>query len=309
MLRMTNALKNNLLENTMKRRNFIASSALAAAASTLPSKLFGALLQDLTDEQICKIKFDFAVSQSLASKPISDVMVEIGKTFIGTDYLANSLEDSAEEKLVVNLRALDCVTFYENCVTLARCVKMKKTTFEDYMAQLQFLRYRDGKINGYTSRLHYTTDYWYNGEKKGILKVVTKDIFGEKNVVEIPKPINFMTTHRASYKHLATNDDNLEVIKKQEDAINARKDYFMPKGNLHMFADKVNNGDLIGITTNIGGMDIAHTGVAVKVEGKLHFMHAPIAGKKVQITEQPLHDYLAKNGRQTGIIVARVNEA
>ena len=30
--------------------------------------------------------------------------------------------------------------------------------------------------------------------------------------------------------------------------------------------------------------------------------------KKVQITEVPLHEYLAKNGRQTGIIVARVNE-
>jgi hypothetical protein len=33
-----------------------------------------------------------------------------------------------------------------------------------------------------------------------------------------------------------------------------------------------------------------------------------ITGKKVQITEVPLHEYLAKNGRQTGIIVARVNE-
>lgn len=292
----------------MKRRNFIAASTLAAAASTLPTKLFGALLQDLTDEQICKMKFDFAVSQSLASKPINDVMVEIGKTFLGVDYLAHSLEDDGPEKLVVNLRALDCVTFYENCVTLARCVKMKKTTFEEYMAQLQFLRYREGKINGYTSRLHYTTDYWFNGEKKGIMKVVTKDIFGEKNVVEIQRPINFMTTHRDSYKHLKTNDENLNIIKEQEDAINARKDYFMPKGNLHMFADKVNNGDLIGITTNIGGMDISHTGVAVKVDGKLHFMHAPITGSKVQITEKPLHDYLAKNSRQTGIIVARVNE-
>ena len=292
----------------MKRRTFIAASTLAAAASTLPSKLFGAFLQDLTDEQICKLKFDFAVSQSLAAKPINEVMVEIGKTFIGTDYLGNSLEDNTEEKLVINLRALDCVTFYENCVTLARCVKMNKTTFNDYMAQLQFLRYRDGKIDGYTSRLHYTTDYWFNGEKKGIMKVVTKDIFGEKNVAEIPKPINFMTTHRISYKHLAGNDANFKIIKEQEDVINARTDYFMPKGNLHMFADKVNNGDLIGITTNISGMDIAHTGVAIKVNGKLHFMHAPIAGKKVQITEQPLHDYLAKNSKQTGIIVARVNE-
>jgi len=265
-------------------------------------------MQDLSDEQICKIKFEFALSQSLTDKPINDVIVAIGKTFLGVDYGANVLDTDGDEQLVVNMRALDCVTFYENCVTLARCIKMKKMTFIDYLTQLQFLRYRDGTINGYTSRLHYTTDYWFNAEQKGIVKVVTRDIFGEKNVVEIPKPINFMTTHRDSYKHLKTNEENWKKVKTQEDTINARKDYFLPKGNLHMFADNVNNGDLIGITSNIGGMDIAHTGVAVKIDGKLHFMHSPNVGKKVQITEGSLQDYLAKNSRQTGIIVARVNE-
>lgn len=293
----------------MNRRNFIASSSLAAFASTLPSQLFGALMQELSDEQICKMKFDLALSASLAGKPINEIIVEIGKSFIGTDYAGHTLEDDGEEKLVINLRALDCVTFYENCVTLARCIKMKKTTFNDYVAQLQLLRYRDGKINGYPSRLHYTTDYWHNAEKKGILKIVTKEIFGEKNVVEIPKPINYMTAHRDKYKHLAGNDINFKQIKAQEDEINKRKDYFLPKGNLHMYADKVNHGDLIGISTNIAGMDITHTGVAVRMpDGKLHFMHAPNVGYKVQITDVPMHDYLAKNAKQTGIIVARVNE-
>lgn len=263
----------------------------------------------LSDEQICKLKFDLSVSQNLMNKPINEIVVEIGKSFIGTDYASHTLEDEGEEKLVINLRALDCVTFYENCVTLARCIKLKKTTFEDYKAQLQFLRYRDGKIDGYPSRLHYTSDYWNNGEKKGILRVVTKEIFGEKNVVEIPKPINFMTTNRDKYKHLKTNDANFEKIKAQEDEINRRTEYFLPKGNMHMFADKILHGDLIGIATNIKGMDITHTGVAVRMpNGKLHFMHAPNVGYKVQITEQPMHDYLAKNQRQTGIIVARVND-
>lgn len=266
-------------------------------------------MQELTDEQICTSKFDLAVSEKLASMPINDVIVAIGKSFLGTPYAAHTLEEEGPEHLVIDLHALDCVTFYENCVTLARCVKLHKTTFEDYKQQLQFLRYRDGKIDGYPSRLHYTTDYWHNAEKKGILKIVTKDIFGEKNVELIPKPINFMTTHRDTYMHLAHNDANYEKIKAQEAVINKRKDYFLPKGNLHMFADKVNNGDLIGITTNIEGMDISHTGVAVRMDdGSLHFMHAPNVGYKVQITEGTLHDYLAPHSKQTGIIVARVNE-
>lgn len=295
----------------MDRRTFIASSAIASAASFIPSQLLGAFMQEtgLSDEQICKLKFDLAVSKNLEQRPINEIIVEIGKSFIGTDYAGHTLEDDGEEKLVVNLRALDCVTFYENCTTLARCIKLKKTTFDDYKAQLQFLRYRDGKINGYPSRLHYTSDYWYNAEKKGILRIVTKEIFGEKNVVEIPKPINFMTTHRDKYKHLADNDANFQKIKAQEDEINARTSYFLPKGNLHMYADKVNHGDLIGIATNIPGMDITHTGIAVRMpNGQLHFMHAPNVGYKVQITELPMHDYLAKNQRQTGIMVARVND-
>ncbi len=294
----------------MDRRHFISAATLAAISSSLPSKIFGAVMQEqgLSDEQICNAKFELGLSAHLADKPINDVIVEIGKSFIGTQYVGHVLEDEGEEKLVVNMRALDCVTFYENCVTLARCIKMKKTTFDDYKAQLQFLRYRDGKIDGYASRLHYTTDYWFNGEQKKILKVVTKEIFGEKNVVEIPRPINFMTTHRDSYVHLKTDDENFKKIKAMEDDLNKRTNYFLPKGNLHMYEDKVNNGDLIGITTNIEGMDIAHTGVAVKMNGRLHFMHAPITGSKVQITDVPMHDYLARNSKQTGIIVARVNE-
>lgn len=293
----------------MNRRNFLASTTLAALASSFPAKLFGALMEDLTDEQLCKLKFDLAVSENLRSKPIADVIVGIGKSFIGTDYAAHTLESDGPEQLVINLHALDCVTFYENCVTLARCIKLNTTTFDDYKTQLQFLRYRDGKMTDYASRLHYTTDYWYNAEQKGILKVVTKDIFGEKNVVQIQRPINFMTTHRDTYRQIASDNAMFKKIKLMEDEINKRTDYFLPKGNLHLFADKVNSGDLIGITTNITGMDISHTGVAVRLEnGELHFMHAPNVGYKVQVTEAPLHEYLAKNSKQTGIIVARVNE-
>ncbi len=293
----------------MNRRTFITSTSLSALTAAIPAKIFSAFAQKNDDEQICVSKFDFAVSKKLAEKPINEVIVEIGKSFLGVEYAAHTLEDDGDEKLIINLRALDCVTFYENCLVLARCIKFKKTTFEDYKAQLQFIRYRNGKIDGYASRLHYTTDYWYDAEQKGVLKVVTKEIFGEKNVVQIPKPINFMTAHRTAYKHLAANSANFEKIKAMENELNKRESFFLPKGNVHMFADTIMSGDLLGITTNVEGMDIAHTGVALRTEdGVLRFMHAPNVGHKVQITETSLHDYLAKNGKQTGIIVARVNE-
>jgi hypothetical protein len=271
----------------------------------IPSSLLaGFFPMDDADETLCKQKFEFAIDQQLAERPINEVIAEIGKTFIGTEYVGHVLEQSGEERLVVNMRALDCVSFYENSLVLARCIKMKKFTFEDYKAQLQLVRYRGGIIDGYPSRLHYTTDYWYDNERKGVLKVVTRQIFGDQNVKPIPKPINFMSTHRSTYKQLA-NGQWYEAIVKQEEAINSRESFFLPKGNVHIFADKIKTGSLLGITTNLPGMDIAHTGVAIRLEnGELHFMHAPNVGYKVQITEVPLHDYLAQNAKQTGIIVA-----
>jgi hypothetical protein len=296
----------------MNRRQFIHRGALSALIPLTINKSFSApmfsLFEDDPDAALCKVKFDFAVSQKLTEKPINEVIVEIGKTFIGTDYAGHVIEQPGDEHLIVNMRALDCVSFYENSLVLARCIKMKKFTFDDYKAQLQFIRYRGGSINGYPSRLHYTTDYWYDNERKGVLRIVTKELIGEKNLQPIPKPINFMSTHRSAYRQLENEKFYQEIIE-QENEINTREMLFLPKGNMHMYADQIPTGSLIGITTNMPGMDISHTGIAIRLEnGKLHFMHAPNVGYKVQISDVPMHDYLARNAKQTGIIIAQALE-
>jgi hypothetical protein len=296
----------------MNRRQFIHRSALSALLPLAANKSFASpmfsLFDDDPDAVLCKSKFEFAVAQKLIERPINEVIAEIGKTFIGTDYVGHVIEQPGDERLVINMRALDCVSFYENSLVLARCIKMKKFTFDDYKVQLQLIRYRGGIINGYPSRLHYTTDYWFDNERKGVLKVVTKELIGEKNLLPIPKPINFMSTHRSAYRQLENEVFFKEIIN-QENEINSRDMLFLPKGNVHMYADKIPTGSLIGITTNMAGMDISHTGVAIRLEnGNLHFMHAPNVGYKVQITDVSLHDYLARNAKQTGIIIAQALE-
>lgn len=299
---------------TMNRREFISRSTFSTLALSFPlvfhTSYATSILSILeeTDEEICKAKFDLALSRNLGGKPINEVIVQIGKSFIGTEYAAHSLEEKGAEHLVVNLRVLNCVSFCENSLALARCVKMKKISFDNYKSQLRFIRYRNGIINGYPSRLHYTTDYWFDNEKKGVLKIVTNELFGEKNLRPIPTPINFMTTHRSAYRQLA-NDRFFKTIEQQEEEIGKRKMLFLPKEDVRMFADKIETGSLIGITTNIPGLDVSHTGIAVRMEnGALHLMHAPNVGYKVQITESPLHEYLALHLKQTGIIVAEALE-
>lgn len=266
-----------------------------------PSILISQIFSE-QDVEVCNSKFELAVEQNLAEKPIADIIVEIGKSFIGTDYLAHGLEKDGDELLVINLAGLDCTTFLENALVLARCIKKGKTSFDDYLSELQLIRYRDGMIDQYPSRLHYFSDWIYDNEKKGIVKDVTEEIGGRK----IKFKIDFMSTHPESYKHLKENPEFISIIRKQEKEISCREYYFIPKDELAAKEDLIQNGDLIAITTSVEGLDISHVGISVKLDdGRIHLLHAPTVNTQVHITKEPLSKYLMKYKRHSGVILLR----
>ena len=255
------------------------------------------------DVEVCKSKFNLAVDKSLSEKPINEVLVEIGKSFLGTDYVAHTLEKEGDEQLVINLTGLDCTTFLETSFTFARCIKKGNTSFEDYQNELTFIRYRDGKLDKYPSRLHYFSDWIYNNQQKGIVKDITEEIGGK----EIKFNLNFMSENPKYYKQLEENPEFIPVIKKQEKEINLRQYYYIPEDDIEKIESKIQSGDLIALTTSDKGLDIGHVGLAIKMDsGRIHFLHAPLAGSKVQITEKPLSEYAKKIKKHTGIIVLRV---
>ena len=269
-----------------------------------PSILLSQIFSE-SDVEICNAKFELAFDKDLVDKPIGDVIAEVGKSFIGTDYLSHSLEKDGDEQLVINLTGLDCTTFLENSLVLARCIKKGKTSFEDYINELQFIRYRDGVIDQYPSRLHYFSDWIYDNVKKGIVDDVTEEIGGRK----IKFNLNFMSTHPDSYKHLRENPDFIPIIKEQEKQISCREYYFIPKEDLNSKEEFIQNGDLLAITTTVEGLDIGHIGIAVKMDdGRIHLLHAPTENTKVQITEQPLSEYLMKYKRHSGVIILKAKE-
>ena len=254
------------------------------------------------DVSICKDKFKLAVEKNLENKPIGDVIVEIGKSFLGTNYVAHGIEKGDKETLVINLTGLDCEAFLENTLVFARCIKEKKTTFKDYENELTKVRYRNGIIDLYPSRLHYFSDWIYDNEKKGIVKNISGEIGGDT----IRFNVNFMSTHPDLYARLKEHPEFIPIIERQEKEINKRKYYYIPKWMVFKVEKKIHNGDLIAITSNVKGLDINHVGIAVRMDdGRIHFMHAPDVGYKVQITEIPLADYLMKIKKDTGIMVLR----
>lgn len=259
-------------------------------------------VKDVTE---CNNRFSFALENKLSDKPIGEIISEIGKSFLNTPYEAHTLEVTDREQLVINLSGLDCTTFLETTFALARCIKKNKTTFDDFKNELKYIRYRDGKLEEYPSRLHYFSDWIYNNIKKGIVKDVTKEIGGKP----IKFNVNFMSQNPKYYKHLQSNPEFISVIEKHESEINARQYYYIPQDEIKRVEDKIINGDLIALTTSDKGLDIGHVGFAVKMQnGRVHLMHAPMVGSKVQITEIPLAEYVKKIKKHTGIIVLRATE-
>lgn len=258
-----------------------------------------------TDKSECNKKFELAIEKNLSEKPIGEIIAEIGKSFISTPYEAHTLEISDKEQLVIKFSGLDCTTFLETTLALARCIKNKKLSFEDFADELTLIRYRDGIINEYPSRLHYFSDWIFNNTQKGIVSDFTREL-------KVSKPIKFnvyfMSKNPDKYKHLKNNSEHISVIKSQEDQINNRTYYYVPENHIREIEKDIMNGDLIALTTSDKGLDIGHVGIAVKMSnGRIHFLHAPQVGSHVQITEEPLSDYVKRIKKHTGIIVLRAN--
>ncbi|MDR2292773.1 MAG: DUF1460 domain-containing protein [Prevotellaceae bacterium] len=240
------------------------------------------------------------LSEKSPDNEYSKLIPQTGKYLLGLPYVAHTLE-CENEIMTVNFLELDCTTFVENVVVLATLAKTSQTDFEAYLQQLKNFRYRNGKVDGYASRIHYFSDWIVTNEARGFVKNVTKEIGGEPYV----KTINYMTQNSEKYPRLADRQ-TFDKIKLSEENLNRHKHYYVPKTKVAEIEKNIQEGDLIAITCNTEGLDITHTGLAVRQNGRIHLMHASMSGKKVMISDEPLHDYLAKNSRNTGIMIARV---
>lgn len=223
--------------------------------------------------------------------------------FLGKPYVAHTLEVTDEETLVVNLREFDCTTFVESVVSLVHTAKLEKPTFDLFLAELQKVRYRSGVIDGYASRLHYTSDWIFENEHKGLLENISASLGGEKE----EKKIHFMSSHRDAYKQLQSDDKVLNEIISIENDINCRDGfYFLPKEAIASNASRIPHMALIGFTTSLEGLDISHVGFSFRQGSRLSFIHASSAAKKVIIDEKALSDYCAGQKTCTGILIAKI---
>ncbi len=254
------------------------------------------------DTAVFRTTLSWASEQRLDTLAFGDLIVAVGRRFLGAPYVAGSLDPPGPERIIINLRAFDCVTYVESVLALSRVIRDGggPDDFDRFVREIARLRYRDGETPAYVNRLHYFSEWISANAAKGLVEDVTAGLGGARDT----RPIGFMSANAPSYPQLS-DASHLEAIKKTEAALNAAARYRIAEGEIAKSADGIRDGDVIAATSAIAGLDIAHTGIAVRIDGRVHLMHAPLAGGVVEISERPLAERIPRLAGQDGIMVAR----
>jgi len=230
---------------------------------------------------------------------LNKTILDVAETFLGRPYVPATLEKTPEA-LVINLEAFDCYTLVENVLALSLARHNPEAGLDVYREYLQLLRYRNGVIDGYPSRMHYFTDWARQAVDNGILINVTEQV-GEVQ----DKPIDFMSVNRRLYPALATDDKAWAEIVKTEKELNENAFYYVPKEKFAAVEPLIEDGDIIAFTSVIKGLDVNHEGFAIRKGGRLHLLHASLDEKKVIISKETLQQYLDRIKKHSGIMIFR----
>lgn len=229
------------------------------------------------------------------------------RQFLGLPYVAHTLEVSGPECLVVNLRELDCTTFVETVCALTLTHRQGKDSFDAFCENLERMRYMDGRMDGYCSRLHYFTWWMQDNIKKGLVGEVTDPQYFTACIT-----VNnfYMSRHPDNYALLKGHPDRVREIRRLEKAYNGPGGNYLPQkhtGLSRQQLDTIHSGDIVAIVTTKAGLDYSHLGFAVwEPDGKLHMIHASSQLKKVVEDTRPLQTYLSGISTSIGVRLLRL---
>lgn len=234
-------------------------------------------------------------------------MVSNGIKYLDVPYVAHTLETDGPEELIINCDEVDCTTLVEYVLAESLTPKQADGDISEtaFAENLQKIRYRDGKIDGYTSRLHYIADWVDNGVRNGFLEDVTEAMSPDTEKLSV----SYLSSHPQLYRQLSDSPENVAKMKKIEQSLSGKRIHYLPEGKLP--ADGlpwIKAGDIIAITTNLPGLDVAHMGIAFYADNNLLLIHASSAEKKVVVSKVPLSRMLKENSKWTGIRVLRMKK-
>ncbi len=291
----------------MQRRHFLHLGLLAGSPALLPAAEF--LPQSTTFLGLEKFQqiVARAVVENWAALPIGARMAQFGQAMRGTKYVPWTLEiDDRKESPSVNFNGLDCWTFFETALGLARMIEQHQRSYTpaDLLRQIEWTRYRGGVCRGnYLDRIHYLDEWFTDNAARGNIRNITRQI---GPVIKLSGRSNDeMSLNPKLYRYLRANPALIPPMREIESRLERVPFEYIPKQQVAACESRIQSGDIIGIVTNRAHVFCSHVGLALRTsDGACRFMHASATYKKV-VVDKAIHEYLNSINSHAGIIVGR----
>ncbi|KXB98528.1 MAG: hypothetical protein AA908_03875 [Chlorobi bacterium NICIL-2] len=238
--------------------------------------------------------------QRWTERPFPVLYAMVAQLFVGRPYRAGTLDTGLYERCRFTSEGFDCVTFVESALALAQSAALGQCSYDQFMRQLERIRYRHGILDGYLSRLHYTSEWIADNVAKGIVR----DISSQLGAKSVRKKLDFMSTHPELYPQLRDSSALIAQIRTIERRLSRRPMAIIPLDRLPTALGGMQSGDIIAIATTKPGLDYAHLGIALRSGGKLSLLHASSKSGKVTL-EPSLEEYVRSYPSAAGISVVR----
>lgn len=234
----------------------------------------------------------------------ANALVEFfARELLGTPYVAHTLEGD-EEMLTINIHQLDCLTFIETLYALTRTTLAGRYSWRDFADHIENVRYRNGEMGDYSTRIHYISEWIIDNHVRGNLVEVTPDL---PHVDYMVKNIDYMTHHTDAYRQL--KDDSVMVEKIRKFELRNHRFPYLKRSWLNDKSVKaaLRSGDFVSLVTKAEGLDVSHNGIIIIDDnGDPYLLDASMSGGKVMLEGKPLFKYLERSKTNIGIRVFRM---
>lgn len=290
---------------------FGAAVALAQKAVPPPSSLRLPLTTVFQGESKFHAIVAKAERENWRTLPLGERTIRVAREMVGTPYVNYSLEvDDRTESPVVNFKGMDCWTYYENSLALARMLRYKPAPYkpEDLLHMVEIERYRNGICTGsYLSRMHHLEEVFYDNQRRGYATNITSRIPGAER---LHRQIQEMTVQWKAYRYLRSNPSLLAPMGKIETQVSNLPVYHVPKSKVRNAEKYLQNGDICAITSKDTSGYTSHVGMIVRVKDRAYFTHATSDRDKgrMVVIDRPITDYVNAGSKHAGIIICRPND-
>lgn len=240
--------------------------------------------------------------------PIGERTILVARELVGVPYVNYTLEvHDRIESPVVNLKGMDCWTYYENALAIARMLRYKPGPYkpQDMLHMVEIERYRNGVCTGsYLSRMHHLEEVFYDNERRGYATNITPRLPG---AVRLQREIREMTVQWKNYRYLRSNTALIQPMGKIEARVSKLPVYHIPKSKVRAVEKHLQNGDICAITTNWKFGYTSHVGLIIRINNRAYLAHATSDRAKGRMTliDKPITDYLNGSSKHAGIIICR----